>query len=53
MKLLPASSGSDSPAGAGTLRAMRHAHFESDELREYVAARGGTLRVSLQAIMHG
>jgi hypothetical protein len=32
---------------------MRQAYFESQEVREYIAARGGTLRVSLQAIMHG
>ncbi len=35
------------------LTAMRHARFESEELREYIAARGGALYVSLQAIMHG
>jgi hypothetical protein len=32
---------------------MRHAHFESGTLRDRVAARGGTLRVSVQAVLHG
>ncbi len=32
---------------------MRRARFESDEVREYVAARGGALRLSIQAILHG
>ena len=33
--------------------AMRQAHFESQKLWEYIAARSGTLCVSVQAIMHG
>jgi len=32
---------------------MRQARFESEEVREYVLARGGALRVSIQAIMDG
>ncbi len=32
---------------------MRKAHFESPELKEYVTARGGALRVSIQAVMYG
>jgi hypothetical protein len=32
---------------------MRTARFESAELRDYVAERGGVLCISLQAIMHG
>ena len=39
------------PAALGMLRALRQACFESEELREHIAARGGTLCVSLQAIM--
>ena len=33
--------------------AMRQAHFESAEVRDYIGARGGVLCISLQAIMHG
>ncbi len=32
---------------------MREARFESGEVREYVAARGGALRVSIQAVLYG
>jgi hypothetical protein len=32
---------------------MRQARFESPEVRAYVVARGGVLRVSVQAIPHG
>ena len=32
---------------------MRKAHFESAKVQEYVAARGGALSVSIQAVMHG
>lgn len=33
--------------------AMRQAHFESAEVRDYIGARGGVLCISLQAVMHG
>jgi len=32
---------------------MRQARFESRELRDYIAERGGVLTVSVQAIPHG
>lgn len=32
---------------------MRSARFDPPELRDYIAARGGVLRVSIQATMHG
>ena len=32
---------------------MRQARFESGEVNEHVAARGGALRLSIRAIPHG
>jgi hypothetical protein len=32
---------------------MRQARFESRELRDYIAARGGALTITVQAIPHG
>ena len=39
--------------GVWHTKAMRQAHFESAEVRDYIGARGGVLCISLQAIMHG